>query len=365
MSRIYVLLLAVLLLPPVAASAAVTTTVVDIATRGDVTLRFLYVRPDAPVANVVSVPGGAGYFGIQNDGTMTSLSAVCQAFVRNRQALAESGVAFAVVDAASDFQAYNSTDLIAVIRYMQARDNVPTWVTGAFEATNSLVYLARNMPSDLIAGFMFLPPGSGFVVAMVKAINRPTLLMYHVADPFQAANSFYANLTSAPDKELVALSGGSNSGACASAGSGNAFFNGIDFEFSAAALDLINRHAGSLKSVPAATFTPLPGLWWNPNESGTGYNIDVKHGVLAMTVFTYRADGHSEWYLASGPLVNGTTLTATLDKYRSGQCIGCTYVGRPTLAGNDGNVTITFTSEKTATVNLPNGRTTQIEPQAF
>ena len=115
----------------------------------------------------------------------------------------------------------------------------------------------------------------------------------------------------------------------------------------------------------AAAFTPLVGLWWNPNESGTGYNIDVKHGVLVMTIFTYETGGDSEWYLVAGTLANGTTLTATLDKYRGGQCIGCTYVGRPSLPGSDGEVSITFTSEKSATVSLPNGRTTQIEPQAF
>ena len=114
------------------------------------------------------------------------------------------------------------------------------------------------------------------------------------------------------------------------------------------------------------TITPVVGLWWNPAEDGTGYNFDVKHGVLVMSMFTYEAGGHSEWYVAAGPLTNnGTTFTATLDKYRGGQCLTCPYTGRPTLVGNDGTITITFTSSTSAVVNLPSNRVSPIQPQAF
>jgi len=131
--------------------------------------------------------------------------------------------------------------------------------------------------------------------------------------------------------------------------------------------NLATNFAGETGSVTVSgTFTPAVGLWWNPSESGTGYNLDVKHGVLVMTVFTYEANGHSEWYLASGPLTdNGTRFSATLDKYRGGQCISCPYTGRPTLAGNDGTISVTFTSATAATVSLSNGRVTAIQPQGF
>jgi hypothetical protein len=123
--------------------------------------------------------------------------------------------------------------------------------------------------------------------------------------------------------------------------------------------------SASVRPVTAA-FTPAVGLWWNPDESGTGYNLDTKHGVLVVTMFTYEATGHSEWYLAAGPLTdNGTKFSATLDKYRGGQCASCPYTGRPTLAGSDGNISITFTSATSAVVSLPNSRTTVIRPQDF
>jgi len=121
--------------------------------------------------------------------------------------------------------------------------------------------------------------------------------------------------------------------------------------------------------VAATPITPAIGLWWNPDEAGTGYNFDVKHGVLVVTVFTYDAAGHSEWYLAFGPLTaNGgtTTFSATLDKYRNGQCIGvgCAFRAPGPPAGNDGTMSITFTSPTSAKMTLP-GRVTSIQPMAF
>lgn len=140
--------------------------------------------------------------------------------------------------------------------------------------------------------------------------------------------------------------------------------------------NLATNFAGASASVPVTStptptdtaITPEKGLWWDPSEDGTGYQFDVKHGILVMTMYTYEAGGHSEWYLAAGPLVsNGatTTFTSTLDKYRGGQCLACAYTGRPTLAGSDGTITITFTSPTAAIVNLPGNRVSHIQPQVF
>jgi hypothetical protein len=67
----------------------------------------------------------------------------------------------------------------------------------------------------------------------------------------------------------------------------------------------------------------------------------------------------SQWYLGVGPITNNV-FSATLDKYAGGQCISCAYVA-PTLVGNDGTITITFTSPTTATADLAGGRHIQIE----
>jgi hypothetical protein len=113
----------------------------------------------------------------------------------------------------------------------------------------------------------------------------------------------------------------------------------------------------------ASAFTPQTGHWWNPNESGTGYNIDVSNGVLVITIYSYKPNGDAEWYLASGPLsADQRHFSATLDKYRNGQCISCPYTGRPGYGGSDGTISIEFSSATSATVALPGGRVTRIQP---
>ena len=110
---------------------------------------------------------------------------------------------------------------------------------------------------------------------------------------------------------------------------------------------------------PAPAITPVGGVWWNPNESGSGYGIDFQNGVLLVQIYSYLAGGPAQWYLAAGAVTNNV-FTATLDKYTGGQCISCAYQG-PTIAGNDGQTTFTFTSPTTANVTLPGGRQIQIQ----
>lgn len=123
--------------------------------------------------------------------------------------------------------------------------------------------------------------------------------------------------------------------------------------------------AGLLLAASAHAFTPHAGLWNNAAEPGDGFNIVVQNGILIVTVFTYEANGDSEWYLASGPLTGGgRTFSGSLDKYRNGRCISCAWKAA-TPSGSDGTITINFSTETTATVLLPGGRATSIETYDF
>jgi len=118
-------------------------------------------------------------------------------------------------------------------------------------------------------------------------------------------------------------------------------------------------------SVSAGAFTPRTGHWFNSNESGSGYNIDIQDGTLVVTIFSYKTTGDSEWYISSGPMAAGQSIfTGTLLAVRGGQCISCTYVA-PSSTISSGSITINFTSETSATVSLPGGRVTSIQPFNF
>lgn len=118
---------------------------------------------------------------------------------------------------------------------------------------------------------------------------------------------------------------------------------------------------------PPLAFTPISGMWWNPSESGTGYSIQVQHGVLVATMYSYTAGGDPMWYLIVGSMTNvgnGVTASATLEKYRGGQCASCMYQV-PATMGDDGAVTVTFASPSAGTIQLPGGRVTPIQPMAW
>lgn len=116
--------------------------------------------------------------------------------------------------------------------------------------------------------------------------------------------------------------------------------------------------------LPSVSVSPVVGLWDNPEEPGTGYSLDFKHGVLIVVIVSYTKDGAPQWYIASGP-VTGSTFTGRLDKFAGGPCINCAFAGLPTAAGNDGTITIVFSSPTSATVYLPEGRVNVIRPVAF
>ena len=131
--------------------------------------------------------------------------------------------------------------------------------------------------------------------------------------------------------------------------------------FGAVVQNRATNFAGQSASVGAATaaIVPLAGVWLNPAESGSGFGLDYQNGTLIVEAYSYLQAGGSQWYLAAGPVVNNV-FTGTLDKYTGGQCISCAFKG-PALAGNDGTITITFTSPTTANVDLPGGRHIQIQ----
>ena len=219
--------------------AAVTTTVVDVPSRG-ATQRFLYVHPDAPAANIIVLPGGEGVLGIRDDGTMATLTAVCNPIVRNRQAFAGHGFALALVDATSTGSVWNFSDVLEVIRYMQGRDNVPTWLIGGSSSTAPIWDLAVNLPTDSPVGVIFFSPDR-LAASLAARIMRPTLVIFHVEDPAQYGTALFNALTSAPVKEKVGLSGGSNAGQC-----GYHLFNGLDAAFVAATTGFIDNYNGTL-----------------------------------------------------------------------------------------------------------------------
>lgn len=286
------------------AAGAVTTTVVDVPTRG-VAQRFLYLHPDAPVANIVAVPGGDGMLGIQNDGTMTSPTANCFPINRNRQAFADHGLSVALVDAASDGSVYGFGDVLEVIRYMQARDNVPTWVIGGSSSTPPISNLAVNLPADMPVGAIFFSPDRPNV-SQVALIKRPTFVIYHSLDTLQFGAALFAALTSAPVREQASLSGGNDHGC------GYHLFNQLDAEFVAATTGFIDRYNGTLSEPVEPNYQ---GLWYAApagSEAGWGVNFAHQGDTIFASWFTFDLTGKGLWLVMTATKTGNGVYAGTL-----------------------------------------------------
>lgn len=81
------------------------------------------------------------------------------------------------------------------------------------------------------------------------------------------------------------------------------------------------------------TWAPYPeaGLWYNPDQSGSGFTFEFQKGVMAGYYYGYNAEGEPEWYLVSGTLVESETpgvmweVETEPQRFSGGNCLGCPY----------------------------------------
>jgi hypothetical protein len=214
---------------------------------------------------------------------------------------------------------------------------------GSATLTGSIVALSTN--TGLYQGQSLVviaqedsghPPDTS--VTGIVGIAGPTFLGYNLQTPLGPLSGAGGVANNGPTDAVFPTNRGTLSFAAGQSFTGNSTFT--------AAL--------------TAAITPVAGVWWNKNEPGSGLGLDYENGTLIAEVYSYLPGGASQWYLAAGPVTNNV-FTATLDKYMGGQCISCAYVNPGPPVGNDGTITITFTSATTANVDLPGGRHIQIQ----
>ena len=128
---------------------------------------------------------------------------------------------------------------------------------------------------------------------------------------------------------------------------------------------LLASYATLVAVVSAATVGgPTMGVWYNPSESGRGYEIDLQGDTMIVTTYVYEDSGEPIWYLSSGTYDHNTgVFTSTYDSYSDGQCFGCPYQAPTLHAGAAGPITVTFYTNQTATLTYPGGSTDLIKYQ--
>jgi hypothetical protein len=85
---------------------------------------------------------------------------------------------------------------------------------------------------------------------------------------------------------------------------------------------------------------PETGIYWNPQESGRGYIIDMQGSIAALTMFHYADDGRPTWNTVTADLSSGTA-TADFMAYSGGQTLNGPYKP-PAAPQSQGRFTLRF-----------------------
>ena len=332
-ARVAAALLAALAAPTFAAT---TTTVVDLHPASGVTQRVLDVRPDAPIATIIALPGGSGTLGISPGG---NVSTGCFPFYRVRFALADLGIATVMVDSASDGSAWRYENVAAVIAWAREQAAVPAWLAGGSSSANPAAAIMAQLPGHDGDGAVFFspdPPG-----ASVGAVRRPSLVIYNGRDMQQYGSAFHAALTAAPVRELAALVGGDRGGC------GYHLFQGLEAEFAQRIAAFVAANGAGEADHFDSNQAGLAGAWANPATDSQGLVIDVAPDLVAPGQallfggwFTYdiTAAGGVRWYTIQGGLDPGGPSTMPIYRTLGGSLDS----SQPALTEPVGSVSIAF-----------------------
>lgn len=110
---------------------------------------------------------------------------------------------------------------------------------------------------------------------------------------------------------------------------------------------------------------PTPGIWWNPLESGRGYQIDLQGNIMVVTTYGFGPTGAPTWYISAGVYNQQTgTFESTFDNTENGQCFGCPYRAPTPRPAIGGTMRIVFDSYVSGTLYF-NGGSTRILRQIY
>src|SRR4051812_15404121 len=106
---------------------------------------------------------------------------------------------------------------------------------------------------------------------------------------------------------------------------------------------------------PAAAFQPKTGWWWNPDESGRGFSMELAGDHMFIGAYMYDESGNAEWYVADNTMQSATKFSGPLLRFANGQTMGGTYRA-PTPPEIVGSITVDFSAPDRATVTLSDDR---------
>ena len=115
---------------------------------------------------------------------------------------------------------------------------------------------------------------------------------------------------------------------------------------------------------------PVSGSWYNPQQSGSGYQFDIQNGYLLGYYYGYDADGTAVWRIFQNPLVESDEagvlweVTAPFQKFSGGNAVNQPYQA-PTVELPGSEINVKFRFKHYAHVTIDEGETQNIIPINF
>ncbi|MDZ4813288.1 MAG: hypothetical protein SGI99_11840 [Pseudomonadota bacterium] len=246
-------------------------------------LRNQYDKVGMNLGRVDSLAG----FGFLHDGSVDSISRFVSAgtfSVRSDQEVADL-VALMLAFAGSDFGDVNPVlggpPPVSLDTHAAVGKQLRVSAAGGSVAAQSLLTLARTRKVDLVVhngsrGFVFDPNADRFADSADSALITDVALL---------------NLASASEPQTWTI---------VPQGLGRRL--GVDRDGDG----LGNAREIAQGSNPADAASTAPrlaaGLWYNPQRSGHGFDLQYAAGAIAVTWYTYEDDGTPVWYQAAAPV---------------------------------------------------------------
>jgi hypothetical protein len=86
-------------------------------------------------------------------------------------------------------------------------------------------------------------------------------------------------------------------------------------------VDIVRQRFGG----EGAPFQPDAGWWWNPEESGRGYSVELQGDKLFAVAFMYDAAGNPVWYYSAGTMTSPSSYDGPWLQFSHGQTQGGAY----------------------------------------
>jgi hypothetical protein len=118
---------------------------------------------------------------------------------------------------------------------------------------------------------------------------------------------------------------------------------------------------GSSLTPPAGT--PEAGWWWNPNEPGRGFSLEIQGNTILIAGYMYDTSGNPIWYSSQGAMASTSLYQGNWTQFGNGQTLTGAFKASNVVNSNVGALTIQFSSSTSGTMTLPDGR--QIPFQRF